>query len=509
MTGETQDYIDTWVIKLVAAELLPALTHVVNLSISNHEFPLSWKMSKVVPLLKKGDPLQPKNYRPVALLPIFSKILERAVFNQLINYLESNHLLNPNHHGCRQGHNTATALLQMHDQWLEESEDDKMVGVMLIDLSAAFDMVDHTILMKKLEMYGLDEQARTWMYSYLSNRTQVVMVDGCLSPPLGVACGVPQGSILGPLLYILFTNDIPDLIHDHPISFTSPLPYCPDCGSTVCYVDDSTYSLGETNPEVLSQKLSQQYEKISSYMAANKLVINGDKTHLVVMGTKKTAARRQEVTIQADGFTIDPSKTEKLLGGVICEDMKWKEHILGSDQSLVRQLTSRMNGLLKVSSRAPFSTRLMVANGIFISKLCYLIQVWGGCVKALPILQNEAARLVTGKSWFTPVRRLLQDCKWLSVHQLIFYQTVLQVQKIVAQGDPVYFKQRMSTQHPRNTRQAAGGSIWRGEDFAGKGFSARGAQAYNTIPGSLRNVKNFQTFKTKLRKWVASNIPVD
>ena len=105
------DYIDTWVIKLVAAELLPALTHVVNLSISNHEFPLSWKMSKVVPLLKKGDPLQPKNYRPVALLPIFSKILERAVFNQLINYLESNHLLNPNHHGCRQGHNTATALL--------------------------------------------------------------------------------------------------------------------------------------------------------------------------------------------------------------------------------------------------------------------------------------------------------------------------------------------------------------------------------------------------------------
>ena len=278
-------------------------------------------------------------------------------------------------------------------------------------------------------------------------------------------------------------------------------------------VDDSTYSLGESNPEVLSQKLSQQYEKISSYMAANKLVINGDKTHLVVMGTKKTAARRQEVTIQADGFTIDPSKTEKLLGGVICEDMKWKEHILGSDQSLVRQLTSRMNGLLKVSSRAPFSTRLMVANGIFISKLCYLIQVWGGCekylVKALQILQNKAARLVTGKSWFTPVRRLLQDCKWLSVHQLIFYQSVLQVQKIVVQGDPVYFKQRMSTQHPRNTRQAAGGSIWRGEDFAGKGFSARGAQAYNTILGSLRNVKNFQTFKTKLRKWVASNIPVD
>ena len=154
---------------------------------------------------------------------------------------------------------------------------------MLIDLSAAFDMVDHHILLKKLELYGMDEQARDWMKSYLSNRTQVVMVDGCLSPPLSVPCGVPQGSILGPLLYILFTNDIPDLVHDHHVSFKSPTPHCADCGSTVCYVDDSTFSLVETDPAVLSQKLTQQYDKISTYMAANKLVINGDKTHLVVM----------------------------------------------------------------------------------------------------------------------------------------------------------------------------------------------------------------------------------
>ena len=152
----------------------------------------------------------------------------------------------------------------MYDQWLEEVENDMMVGVMMIDLSAAFDMVDHNILLKKLELYGMEEQTRNWMKSYLSSRTQVVMVDGCLSPPLSVTCGVPQGSILGPLLYILFTNEIPDLVHDHPVSFMSPLPHCAGCVSTVCYVDDLTYSHGENDPIVLSQKLTQQYDKISN-----------------------------------------------------------------------------------------------------------------------------------------------------------------------------------------------------------------------------------------------------
>ena len=507
------DYINTWVIKLIVKEILPALTQIVNLSISNQKFPQSWKIAKVVPLLKKGDPLQPKNYRPVSLLPMFSKILEKAVFIQLVDYLESNKLINPNHHGCRQGHNTATALLQMYDQWLDEVDNNKMVGIMMIDLSAAFDMVDHSILMKKLEIYGLDNKARTWIQSYLSGRSQAVMVDGSLSPALHLTCGVPQGSILGPLLYILFTNEIPDLVHGHQVNFMAPTPYCTECGSTISYVDDSIYSHGDTDPELLSQKLTQQYERISNFMATNRLVINGDKTHLVVMGTRRTARRRQEVSILADGHTIKPSRVENLLGSVLCEDMKWRQHLIASDQSLTRQLTSRLNGLLKVSSSAPFSTRLVVANGIFMSKLYYLVQLWGGCekylVKALQLLQNRAARVVTGKSWYTPVRRLLKDCKWLSVNQIIFYQTAVQAHKILQGEGPLYFKQRFSAQHPRDTRQAAGGSIWRGQDWPSNSFSARGTIAYNTIPNDIRNSSSLATFKSKLRKWVLSNISID
>ena len=237
------DDVDTGIIKLIASDILPGITHIINLSITESEFPTIWKLAKVIPLLKKGDTMTPKNYRPVALLPIVSKILERVVFNQLVEYLDKNGLLHPNHHGCRHDHSTATALIQMYDQWTEEVDQGNMVGVMMIDLSAAFDMVDHPLLLQKLQLFGLEDAALNWVSSYISGRSQSVIVDGCLSPPLDIKCGVPQGSILGPLLYIIFTNDIPDLVHDHPVSHKDTLPAC-KCGTTVCYVDDGTYSFG-------------------------------------------------------------------------------------------------------------------------------------------------------------------------------------------------------------------------------------------------------------------------
>ena len=161
-------------------------------------------------------------------------------------------------------------------------------------------------------------------------------------------------------------------MHDHPISQQFPVPYCQPCGSTVCYVDDCTFSYGHHDPVLLSEKLTAQYRVISEYMAANKLVINSDKTHLVVMGTRATAKNRTEVTIQAGQHMIRSTRVEKLLGGQVREDLKWREHILGSDQSLTKQLTSRLNGLQIVASKASLRTRLSVANGIFMSKLSYI-----------------------------------------------------------------------------------------------------------------------------------------
>ena len=155
------DFIDTRTVKLAAKQIAPALTHIINLSISTSTFPSLWKFAKVVPLLKSltADKLMPKNYRPVALLPILSKVLEKIVFSQFVKYLEENNLIHPNLHGSRAAHSTSTALIQLYDKWADDVENDKMVGVLICDQSAAFDLCDHYLLIEKLQLLGLEETA--------------------------------------------------------------------------------------------------------------------------------------------------------------------------------------------------------------------------------------------------------------------------------------------------------------------------------------------------------------
>ena len=159
------------------------------------------------------------------------------------------------------------------------------------------------------------------------------------------------------------------------------------------------------------------------------------------------------------------------------------------------------------------------ANGIFVSKLCYLIQLWGGAegylLSSLQVLQNRAARAVTGKSWFTPTRQLLKQCRWLSVRQLVFYQTVLQVHKVLLSGKPDHLSNRFSTDHPYRTRQATGGGLRFGEEFDARSglshgsFCYRGTVDYNRIPAYIRQARTLDTFKYKLKQWVSTNIPLD
>ena len=218
---------------------------------------------------------------------------------------------------------------------------------------------------------------------------------------------------------------------------------------------------------------------------------------------------------QAGQYKIKPTKTEKLLGGVINQDLRWNQHIQDHESSLSRQLTSRINGLKRVAQNATFSTKLMVANGIVQSKLVYLINLWGGAqqylLKALLVQQLTAARVVCGfKCWGWSKKKLLDRVGWLSVRQLIFFNTVLQAHKTISTGVPSSLHSAISTDHPYRTRSATNEQIRFGETFSGGSscFKLRAKEFYNSVPVSVRK-GSLVTVKRKLKQWVKVNVPLD
>ena len=391
----------------------------------------------------------------------------------------------------------------------------------MLDMSAAFDVVDHGILLSKLKLYGFDEDALTWMKDYLSGRTQAVYIDGSLSSLLPVDVGVPQGSILGPLCYILFTNDLPETVLDNTshVHLDHMTTHCAECGGLCCFADDSTYSVASRDQGVLEEKLNDRYAVLANFMGNNKLKLNDDKTHLLIMSTsRKQRLVNINVKINTPTEEIKPIKSEKLLGIIIQNDLKWAEYILNNDKSLIKQLTSRLIALRMISWVASFKTRLMIANGIFCSKLIFQISLWGGTedflLNSLQVVQNKAARFVTRRGKYTPIVNLLRQCGWLSVRQLVVYHSAVLIFKTLKTTYPKYIYKKLSSEFPFNTRLAQSESVRMGPEFQSKleltekSFMSRATLSFNKLPATLRQIPKIELFKKKLKVWVQENCKI-
>ena len=261
------DCIDALAIKVVAPQLAPPIRHLINTSLKTSQYANKWKLSKLLPLLKSSDlnRLHPSSYRPIAILPTISKIVEKAAQMQILNYLETNRMLNWNTHAYRKGHSTTTALAEVTEKLYKAIDERKISSLMTLDQSAAFDCVQHSLLLDKLELYYLDKTVVKWVKSYLENRTQFVTIGRANSRMTAVGRGVPQGSVLGPLLYTIFTNemsetivdeDCTNIVHKNTESLFSQ--DCDKCGSVTQYADDATY---QTADRLRSNNQKQLIEK--------------------------------------------------------------------------------------------------------------------------------------------------------------------------------------------------------------------------------------------------------
>ena len=258
------------------------LLHILNLSLSTSTVPASWKVARCVPVFKGGDAKELDNYRPISVLPIFSKILERVVHYQLYEYLESNKLLSPYQFGFRKNHSTSSAVVHLTDTVRKSMDMGKLTGALFIDLRKAFDTVDHECLTSKLPNYGIDNTELKWFQDYLSNRSQIVSFKGERSSEENILFGVPQGSILGPLLFLIHVNDLHQQIEK---------------SNVIMYADDTVLLFSDKSETEIEKALNHDAKLLHDWMCRNGLILNAKqgKSDFMMFGT---AAKGNKITHQ-------------------------------------------------------------------------------------------------------------------------------------------------------------------------------------------------------------------
>ena len=229
-------------------------------------------MAKVTPAFKGGDRDDLGNYRPISVLPTIARIFEKLVYDQMYAYFFNNDLLGDRQFGFRSLHSTALALSKVTNTWLLNLDSGRMSSVVLLDIQKAFDTVDHQILLNKLRYYGVSGDQLVFFASYLNNRQQCCNVNGKLSSTKRIRCGVPQGSILGPLLFIIYMNDLPLAVKEADITM---------------YADDTSLSKGFKTTNELKEQLLPAFCKVCEWLKCNKLSLNALKTEFMIMGTSQ------------------------------------------------------------------------------------------------------------------------------------------------------------------------------------------------------------------------------
>ena len=324
------DTIDAIAIKTGILQLAKPITYTINLSISQSKFPARWKIGAILPLHKgKGlSQSDPSSFRPITLLPILGKLTEKVLQSQIMNFMTASKQLNQNHHSYRSGHSTATTMLQLSNEIFESCNDNLITTLITLDQSSAFDMIKHEILIEKLKLYKFNESATEWIRSYLNYRSQYIKIGTRKSSFWSTERGVPQGSVLGPILYVLYTNELPDIIKDdnclnpshenHENLFTEN---CRVCGTIPTYADDATYVIATRDRFTAQEKITKNTKKIKLFLEANGLSINLGKADILeVMVRQKRIYQRgappQISVTTADGNlkTITAGESCRLLG---------------------------------------------------------------------------------------------------------------------------------------------------------------------------------------------------
>ena len=489
-TSYGHDEISPKLAKATALSISQPISHITNMSFQKGIFPKDLKKAKVIPIYKNKEKSTFSNYRPISLLPAFSKIIERLVYNRLYKYIKANRILDPAQYGFQSKLSTDHAIIELQNRIVDNlSKNRHCIGI-FIDLSKAFDTLDHKIMLDKLHAYGIRGIAHSWFSSYLQNRLQFTNYLSCHSITGTVSCGVPQGSILGPLLFLLYMNDI-----------TST---CKEC-KPILFADDTTLLYQHSDLDSLRQKINNELKLLSDWFACNKLSLNIEKTQYVLFEKSKGTSAANSDDLMINGKKITYVKNVKFLGIHIDYKMKWDIHI----SKKCNQISKTLSVITRLKNFLPKWTLITLYNSLILPHLTYGIVAWGNAnaylLKRMFILQKRAIRVISGSRYNSHANPIFKKLNLMNLYDLFQLECCKIYAKFCHKSLPPYITSQIettSTEHSYETRNNLDILLpLTSTKIEEQLIQFKVAKAWNSLPN---NIKIFKERPTTLKTFCKS-----
>ena len=485
-------------LKLAFNSIGHVLLFIINSCIATNDVPQSWKHSIVHPIHKSGDPSNPSNFRPISILPVIAKIVERTVQRQLYYYLSSNHLLAPTQHGFRPRHSTETALTSVSDHLLSAIDSGKISLLCLIDLSKCFDVIHHGKLLEKLQTLSIDI---SWFQNYLHGHTQSVSFTGSdgkvkISHPRSIHQGVFQGSSLGPILFCAFANDLGLHAADALV---------------VQYADDTQVIISEPKSclSALITRMEFALSSLGNYFLCNGLKVNVTKFELLTIGSRQNLRSLPNFTVKFRDTLLSPCTEARNLGVIFDQHLSWDAHVT----ALSRKCCGILVSLSHLRHFLPAEILPDIVSALVLSHIRYCLVVYGsGSARNLHRIQkllNFAARIVSGKRKHDRISAVRDALGWLDSPKLLLYQTLCLLHRVRRTAEPVSLADLFTTNtdrpdRSRSTRQDRLLFLPRVRTETGKRrFAYRAALASNRLPSEFTDM-TVRKFKRELKPLLQS-----
>ena len=468
--------------------MIPALEKVLNLSLSAGVYPSNLKVAKVIPIFKKGDSKSMNNYRPISILSTLNKIYERILYNRLINYIEKFNLFYKYQFGFRTNHSTEHALIEIVDQIRLSIDQKQLTCGIFIDLSKAFDTVNHKILLNKLDHYGIRGNALKLFTSYLSERKQYTVIEKNRSHTSKISCGVPQGSVLGPLFFLLFINDLPNC--------------CPS-GKIRIFADDTTVFFHSNNIEDLISNAKTIMLQLNSWFDSNKLTLNATKSSFTIFKSSRKKINNLPNSINFLNYRIERKSSIKFLGVILDEHLTWNEHII----EVCNKLQRLFHVFYSIRRYLNIGNIKTLYYTLIYSKIKYGLIVYGmaGTTKLnkIQFLQNQLLKVLSSKKFRHSTDKLHNEFEILKVQDMVNQEILTFAFKYFANSLPPVFDnyyETLANTHGLNTRH---GSNLRKVSHKTKtgalSIKIHGAELWNKLDNNLKSIPHVKSFRYRYK----------